>query len=224
MHLKNSITAVVKTLGVTAKVLVGGLVAVTFISVPRANAYFSTIDNGDLVRPGAYQASFEPQLIFNKYDGANFVGRLDTGIDDQSSFRAILGVGKVDFQIGGMYKIVPFPDTPNQPAIGADMGILIAKVNGETETSLRFHPMTSKKFETEVGDFQPYVALPFGVTWRSGNETFVPVQIAGGTEFRSLNLPNLSYFAELGINLNRSFSYLSVAIAYRFDDSMVHRK
>ena len=209
----------------TAPFMLTVFIAVSaFFTASPALAYFSTIDNGDLVAPGAYQVSIEPQLIFNNIDGFNAVGRFDTGIDSQSSLRGILGIGKVDFQIGAMYKIIPFPDTPNQPAIGADIGILIAKVNGETETSIRLHPLVSKKFETEVGDLQPYASIPFGVTWRSGSETFVPVQIAGGAEFRTLGHPNLSSFAELGVNLNRSFSYLSVALAYRFDDAMVHRK
>ncbi len=196
--------------------------AVMMASSP-AKAYFSTIDNGDLVAPGAYQVSLEPQLIFNQYDGFNAIGRFDTGIDHQSSARALLGVGKVDFQIGGFYKIVPFPDTATQPAIGADMGVIVARVGGETETSLRFHPLTSKRFETEVGDLTPYASLPIGVTWRSGNDTTIPVQIVGGTEFRTLAHPNLSYFAELGVNLNKSFSYLSAAIAYRFDDATMRR-
>lgn len=190
-------------------------------SVSDAEAYFSTIDNGELVAPGAYQVSLEPQLVLTNNEGFNVVGRLDTGIDQQSSARALLGVGKVDFQIGGFYKIVPFPDTATQPAIGADFGAIVARVAGETETSLRFHPLTSKRFEAEVGDFTPYASLPIGVTWRSGSETTIPVQLVGGTEFRSLNHPNISYFAELGININRSFSYLSAALAYRFDDSMM---
>jgi hypothetical protein len=195
--------------------------AFTVISTSNAQAYFSTIDNGELVAPGAYQISLEPQLVLTNNEGFNVVGRLDTGLDQQSSVRAVLGFGKVDFQIGGFYKIVPFPDTATQPAIGADIGALIARVGGETETNIRFHPLASKRFEAEIGDFTPYASLPLGVTWRTGGETTVPVQLVGGTEFRSLNHPNISYFGELGVNINRSFSYLSAAIAYRFDDSMM---
>ena len=188
-----------------------------------AFGYYSTIDTGELVKPGAYQMSLEPQLMFNRYEGFNAVGRFDTGINEQSSFRGLLGVGKVSFQLGGFYKIVPFPDTAKQPAIGADVGVIYARVNDMTETSLRFHPLFSKRFETEVGDFTPYGSLPLGVTFRS-DETYVPIQIAGGTEFRPLNLANWSFFAELGININKSFSYLSAAVAYRFDDAKLRSR
>lgn len=190
---------------------------------PNAHAYFSVIDNGDLVAPGAYQASFEPQLLLTERQGFNVIGRLDVGIDQQSNVRALVGFGKVDFQIGGFYKIVPFPDTPRQPAIGADVGVIVARYDGDTKISVRLHPLISKRFESEIGDFTPYASLPLGITTSTIEGTYTPVQIAGGTEFRSMNYPNVSYFAELGINLNRSFSYVSAAIAYRFDDSMMAR-
>lgn len=198
-------------------------ILVSLLIGANANAYFSTIDNGELVAPGAYQASFEPQLLLNDRQGFNVIGRLDVGLDQQSSLRALVGVGKVDFQIGGFYKIVPFPDTPKQPAIGADAGVIIARYDGDTKISFRLHPLVSKRFESEVGDFTPYASLPIGVTTSTLDGTYTPVQLVGGTEFRSMNYPNVSYFAELGINLNKSFSYVSAALAYRFDDSMMAR-
>lgn len=192
-------------------------VATLLLAAGSAHAYFATIDTGDLIAPGKFQASVEPQLILNKYDGFNLVGRFDTGINDSSSVRGILGFGKVDFQLGGMYKYIPFPDLPSQPAIGFETGALLARVDGKTEFSLRFHPLVSKKFETEIGDLTPYGSLPFGVTSRSGEDTFVPLQFEVGAELRPLNMPNLSFFAELGINISNSFSYLSAAVAWRFD-------
>ncbi|MDX9731954.1 MAG: hypothetical protein RBT63_09300, partial [Bdellovibrionales bacterium] len=60
-----------------------------------------------------------------------------------------------------------------------------------------------------------------GVTIKSGagiNNTFVPFQLVGGAELRPLEMKNWSYFGELGLNLNKSFSYVSLAVAYRFED------
>lgn len=185
-----------------------------------ASAYFSTIDNGEMVAPGQYQIGLEPQLIFNKYEGFNVVTRVDTGINESSSVRGILGFGKVDFQLGGMYKYVPFPDVDKQPAVGGDIGAILARVNGETEFSLRFHPLISKRFETEIGDLIPYSSLPLGLTFRP-NKTVVPVQVAVGTELRPLNMSNFSFFAELGLNINEAFSYISAAVAWRFDEVSV---
>lgn len=195
--------------------------AIVLISIGfslKSSAYFSTLDTGELIAPKQYQIMLEPQLVFNRYDGVNLVGRFDTGINESSSIRGILGFGKVDFQIGGMYKYIPFPDTEKQPALGGEVGVILARVSNQTEFSFRFHPLVSKRLETEIGDIVPYASLPLGLTTRP-DKTVVPIQIVGGAELRPLNLRNLSAFAELGLNLSEAFSYISLAAAWRFDDS-----
>ncbi len=195
------------------------LASVTLLSSP-AHAYFSTLDNGEVLGDGQFQAMLAPQLIFNNYDGGNFTGRLDMGIAEGVSARGVLGFGKVDFQIGGLVKWVPFPDTESQPAIGGEAGLLIARIGSITQTSIRFHPLISKRLETEVGDVIPYGSLPLGLTVQTGgfDETFVPVQLVGGAELRPLEMKNWSFFGEVGVNLTRSFGYVTAAVAYRFDD------
>lgn len=185
------------------------------LGTSTSHAYFSTIDNGEMIAPGKYQVSVEPQIILNEFSGFNMVGRFDTGINQDSSARVILGVGKVDYQVGGFYKYVPFPDTATQPAIGGSAGLVLARVNGVTLTSLRFHPLLSKTFQTEVGDLIPYGSLPFGITFASGTTT-VPVQLVVGSELRPMNMKDISFFAELGLNVSKAFGYISGAVAYRF--------
>lgn len=180
-----------------------------------SHAYYSTIDNGELVEKGKYQVSVEPQLILNNYDGFNLVGRFDTGINQDSSARVLVGFGKVDYQVGGFFKYVPFPDTANQPAIGGSAGMILSRVNGVTYTSIRLHPLISKQFQTEIGDLIPYGSVPFGLTI-SSNQTVVPVQVVVGSELRPMNMKDLSFFAELGLNVSKAFGYVSGAVAYRF--------
>ncbi len=198
--------------------LISVILATVCISTP-ANAYYATLDNGEVLKDGEYQAMFAPQLIFNKFDGANFTGRLDTGLMEGVSGRALLGFGKIDFQIGGLVKWMPFPDTESQPAIGAEAGIIFARIGSINQYSVRLHPLISKRIETEIGDVIPYGSLPFGITVQSGggDETFMPVQLVAGSELRPLEMKNWSFFAELGVNLTKSFGYGSLAVAYRFE-------
>ncbi len=198
------------------------LVALSILlTTAQSFAYFSTIDTGDLLERGKYRAILEPQIILDRYDGLNFVGRFDSGLTEDANVRALVGFGKVDFQMGGFFKYVPFPDVDKQPAIGGEAGILYARVNGETEFSLRIHPLVSKKFATEIGDLTPYVSLPLGITNRA-SDTFVPVQLVGGSEWKTLKWDNLRFFAEVGLNINHSFGYISGAVAYYFDDPTGH--
>lgn len=201
-----------------SRMALAALFAGTLFSQSNALAYFSTIDTGELVAPGEYQVSFEPQYIFTRFSGMNAVARFDTGINDASSVRGVLGFGTVNFQLGGFYKWVPFPDTETQPAIGGEVGAFIARVPQGTEYSFRFHPLLSKRFETEVGDVIPYGSIPLGVTSRP-DKTVLPVQLVAGTEFRPLNAKNLSFFGEVGADVNEAFGYVSVAAAWRFDDN-----
>ncbi|MES2856037.1 MAG: hypothetical protein V4692_09245 [Bdellovibrionota bacterium] len=182
-----------------------------------AEAYFSVLDTGDVIPPGSYQALLAPQVILTNYDGFNAVGMFDVGLTEETSARALLGFGKVDYQIGGMYKWIPFPDVGNQPAIGGQAGVILARVNGDTQFSLRFNPLVSKRLETEIGDITPFVSLPIGFTTYR-NETYVPVQLVGGSEFTPIDMKNISFLAELGINVSRAFGYISGAVAWRFDE------
>ena len=200
--------------------------SIATLSSTPAHAYFSTVDNGEVLKEGQFQAMFAPQIIFNNYDGGNFVGRLDMGLMEGVSARGILGFGKVDFQIGGMVKWIPFPDTTSQPAIGGEAGLIVARIGSRTQYNLRFHPLISKRIETEIGDVIPYGSIPMGVTINSGvvDETFVPVQLVGGAELRPLEMKNWSFFGEVGVNMTRSFGYVTAAIAYRFDDASTAKK
>jgi hypothetical protein len=122
-----------------------------------------------------------------------------------------------------MVKWIPFPDTESQPAIGGEAGLIVARIGSLTQYSIRFHPLISKKIELEIGDLIPYGSLPLGITVQSGgvDETFVPVQLVGGAELRPLEMKNWSFFGEVGVNLTKSFGYVTAAVAYRFDD--VHK-
>jgi hypothetical protein len=198
-------------------------VALTLTLTSKANAYYSTLDTGDVLNEGEYQVMLSPQLVFNQYDGANFSGRLDMGLMEGVSARGILGFGKVDFQIGGLVKWIPFPDADGQPAIGGEAGVLIARIGSVTQYSLRVHPLISKKLETEIGDVSPYLSLPLGITIQSGgnDQTFVPVQLVVGSELRPLEMPKWGFFGEVGLNMSKSFGYATVGVAYRFDDTKI---
>jgi hypothetical protein len=190
---------------------------------PHAQAYNSILQTGDLVDPGAFQAALAPQIVLNRYDGVNVDALLDVGLDNASSARGLIGVGDgVDFEVGALYKNIPFPDTDRQPAIGGEAGVIFARTKGKTEVDLRFNPLLSKKFQTEIGDVSPYASIPIGINFRDGS-TLVPIQLAAGSELRLLSTPNLSFYAEAAINLHDAFGYIGGAIAWRFDEVKLKR-
>ena len=198
-------------------------VAALLLTSQFAHAYGSVIQTGDLVDPGAFQAGLAPQITFSRYDGVSLDALLDVGVDNASSARGLIGVGDgVNFEVGGLYKYIPFPDTERQPAIGGEVGVIFARTEGKSEVDLRFNPLISKKLETEIGDVSPYASLPISIAFRDGS-TLVPIQLAAGSELRLLSTPQLSFFAEAGFNLHDAFGYVSGAVAWRFDEVKLKR-
>lgn len=192
------------------------MVALLTVST-QAFAYTSTIDTGDLIKKGQYRLSTESNVVFNDINGFNLVGRIDMGFNEDSNFRAIIGTGTVSFQAGLMYKWVPIPDYKNQPALGLLGGFVYARAQDTNFLSLRLHPLISKHFDTNYGDFTPFASLPFGIT-TAKSTTSIPLQFAFGTDWKPVGLQNLSFLAELGFNLHESYSYISVAALLRFDE------
>lgn len=200
----------------TLRVLFSLVLLLPCFKVSNVFAFYSTIDTGEVVEPSKYRVIGETQAITNNDSGVNIVGRLDWGLNEESSVRGILGLGTTDFQIGGLFKWVPIPDYAKQPAIGLLAGLVYAHHQDSNELSLRFHPMISKGFEVEFGKITPYAALPIGL--RSfQNRTDVPIQLAGGSEIIFQEIKPWRFFAEIGFDLNKAFTYFSLAASYDFD-------
>ena len=187
----------------------------TFFSL-SAFAFYSTIDTGEIIEPGKYRILGEAQGITDNNSGLNVNGRVDWGLNEESSIRGLVGVGTTDFHLGGFFKWVPIPDYSKQPAIGVLAGLVYAHHQSANELSLRVHPMVSKGFDVDFGKITPYGALPFGL--RSfQSRTDIPLQLAGGTELIFQEIRPWRFFAEVGFDLNKAFSYFSLAASYDFD-------
>jgi hypothetical protein len=193
-----------------------------FVSQP-ARAFFTTLDTGEVIQPEHYRAMLMPQLIFDKIEGTNVLAAFDTGIAEDQQIRGFLGIGEIDFQVGANYKWVPFPDVEGQPAIGLIGGIQWMKIADDNLLSLRVGPLVSKKVETEVGDFTPYASLPIGLTDYK-NSTYMPIQFAAGTEWRTLQFDQLTFMTELGLNITKAYSYLALGVLYYFDETGIRPK
>ncbi len=194
-----------------------GAKALSSLSSPAAWALYSTMDTGDLLETGEYQAQISSQFMTQHSSGINIVGRFDSHFDPDANLRAIVGFGETDFQLGAFVKWMPIPDFQRQPAMGLLMGLLYARDNDEDELNLRFHPLISKRFTAEFGDLTPYGSLPFGLRSRDGKVDF-PLQVVVGTDFKPYQWDNLSVRLELGFNLAEAFSYVSLGLVLQIDE------
>ena len=190
-----------------------------------ASAFYTFQDSGDLLEPGRYATAAELQFVTSRDSGANLVGKIDGGLNDEFNFRAVIGTGNTDFQIQGLLKWVPIPDYESQPAIGLTTGFLWARYESrasrnetENEFSVRVIPFMSKKFDSEIGPFTPYVALPFAIR-DYGSESDVPFNLAVGSKYAHNELAGVTFTAEVGFDIDESFDSISVGAIFSMDEN-----
>lgn len=188
-----------------------------FFLSSSASAFLTVQESNEISKSGQYKLGFEPQLITSKGGGANFSAFLDKAINDEMSTRLRVGAGDTDFSAGGSLKWVPIPDYGRQPAVGGKIGGYFWRESDQSFFTVRFEPIVSKKFQTGVGDWTPYAALP--LMFNSGKDkNNTSMQLAGGTEFFHPEADNMTFGAELGIDAKDSFSYISAYVTIYLDE------
>lgn len=184
----------------------------------QAHAFMSMAESGELVPMGSYQVGFEPQLLTDKDSGGNFNLLLDAPLNDSTSARVVLGGGTIDFNAFASVKFVPFPDVDKQPAMGIRLGAGIARNEDDNILQLQAAPLLSKKYDTEYGLAVPYFAIPFTFL-NTKDENFVATNLAVGSEFHYHEWNNVTLGGEIGLDLNKSWSYISIFASFPFESS-----
>jgi hypothetical protein len=203
------------------KILIG-LLAILSVS-SSAYAYYDVLDTGKIIPTGKYRAIVGPQFITSgENDGSNVSGKFDAGIGESTTIRGSVGFGQDELFYTGLFlKYVPFPDFENQPALGLIGGFNFARESVDHEQqevlSLRFAPLASKDFDTDIGVVTPYASLPISIAFQDGH-TIYPVQLVGGAEFKPFSWENVSFMGEMGLKLNKAFSYVSLSVVFEFED------
>jgi hypothetical protein len=185
---------------------------------PSAHAYLSIAESGEVLPAGKYQVGIEPQLFTNRDNGANVNVFFDTNLNDATSARVSMGAGAIDFNAFASVKWMPFPDVDNQPAMGLRGGLGMARNEDENFLEAQFAPLVSKKFDTIYGLTVPYLAVPFTYL-NTKDDDYVASNLAIGTEFHSNEWNEVTFGAELGLELNKSYSYISIFAAFPFDSA-----
>lgn len=189
------------------------LVLILLFNVSICHAYLATMDTAELVAPKSYVANVGLQFA----PGSNVVGRLDTGIDENSSFRGVVGMGSVDVFLGGFYKWAPIPDVENgQPGLGIITGPIYARKSNTSILHYRVTGVGSKKFSGSWGVVTPYVSFSTGIAV-SQERTYAPTLLALGSEVAPKALKYVKFMGEIGAGLTEAFNYFNLAAVFSLD-------
>ncbi len=198
------------------------LISLVILASSVGKAYLVTNESGEINFKN-YRVGLEPQFKLSDGSGVNFSTFFDAPISEDQSVRARLGFGDTDFYAGGSWKWIPFPDFGSQPAIGGKVEGIVGREGGDSLVNVRFHPIVSKKFELELGTFLPYGSIPLGIqNFRSQND--FQAQLNLGSEVFFEQLPQWNFGTELGFNLSKAYTSITISAAYLFSSDWKPKK
>ena len=183
-------------------------------SVPSAQA--GVFNLTQFVDYQSWAVGMEPEITFT--DGGGFATnfKFTYGITPLNNIQATVGFGSGarQFRIGGAYSFDVVPDLDGQIGFGFYLQGLYYKRRaaiGNTEVTLT--PYIHNAFQSAGGtDFDPYLAVPFGMSFMSGTYTTV-VQLAVGSYFPLSQ--HFGFNVEAGFSLKDTDSYVSFGATYR---------
>ncbi len=187
------------------------------LQTPALANYLTIGESGEVIGEGQNRIGATPQFFTNEGGGMNIGAFMDMGWNEAMSSRFSLGLGKVDFNLGASLKYIPFPDVDQQPAIGIKTALFFARVASENITTLQLAPMVSRKVDSDIGLFVPYVAVALNLNSSSKNTT--GTQFILGSELKHNEIQNFLFSAEVSFNLKDSYSSVAGFVSLPFDSS-----
>lgn len=196
------------------------LIILFIIIIPyKIWSYYTVLDSGQILSKNKYRSTFSLQDYSFSSSDIIFSARFDTFINESSEFQALVGIN-ADFIEGGIfYKWVPFPDYKNQPAIGLKIGAIFLRSNDQEIMIGNISPLISKKISTaNLGFFDIYCSLPLAfLKYNNEKNNVFPVNLVIGTKYENINLKNVNFISELGINFSHAFNYFSIGFIFYFE-------
>lgn len=184
-----------------------------------SQAFYTVLDTSDIMKVDSNRVQLGLQAIGNdtpySRDGVNVQGRYSTALNEDTELQFEAGTGKVDFNAGafGKYRFTTEEDT--WASFSLRGGYSYTNVDKTSVSSLQFQPIASKKVESTVGVFTPYVSLPINVAMYRDNTT-LPVQLVVGSEFRHEDMKDIRFLVEYSGNAVKSFNSINGAVSYDF--------
>jgi hypothetical protein len=191
---------------------------VTLLLAPTGRASVFTLPQ--FIEHKSWAIGFEPEATLETTHKAGGAGvaittKFTYGMTPLSNLQIGIGSGSGEksFRIGGAYTFDFIPDLQGQ--IGAGLGVQSYYFNlrsGSGKLDTQIFPYLHKRFPGSGISFDPYIAMPYGVSFVSGSALAI-WQLALGTYFKTSE--HLGYNTELGLNLKNSDTYLAFGVTYQ---------
>lgn len=184
-----------------------------FVSV-SSTVYAGVFNIPHFIEPGKFSLGVEPELTFSNGAGLGVNFKFTQGASDLINFQGIIGTGggPRQFRVGGSANFDFFPDTEGQPGIGLATRAIWYQLPNNGQLEIQAIPYIHKTFHSAGSAIEPFLAIPIGYAFATGN--YLPISsIAIGSFFKQSEV--ISYVAELAVNINNSESTFSGGIVWQ---------
>ncbi|MCS6838249.1 MAG: hypothetical protein NZ480_05320 [Bdellovibrionaceae bacterium] len=182
---------------------------------PQVMAYLSILDSGEPTSNKEMTVGFAPQFIVSDSGGSHGTFLFKTGVGSGQDLMIQAGFGHIDFWLTLATRWIPIPDYENQPAVGVRFDGTLAREASSSIGHMRLAPFLSKRFLSEVGQLEPYLYIPFGLTIHEGKYDNI-ASLVVGSQIQVEDLLPLYFYVETGFDVRNSFTYVSIGILSTF--------
>jgi len=196
------------------------LIVLAGVAFAAAGARASVFTLPQFVEHKSWAIGFEPEATLETSNAGGGAGvamntKFTYGITPLSNLQIGIGPGSGEksFRFGGAWTFDFIPDLQGQ--IGAGLAAQAYYFNlrsGAGKLEVQAFPYLHKMFSGNGVSFDPYIGMPYGVSFVSGSAYGI-WQLALGNYFRTSD--HLGYNSELGLNLKNSDTYLAFGVTYR---------
>ncbi|MBC7385825.1 MAG: hypothetical protein H7301_06655 [Cryobacterium sp.] len=197
------------------KIILSAL-AISFLS-PLHQAQAGLFNMPHFVEPGKNAVGFEPEITLTHGGGVAGNIHYTQGLTPLNNLNLILGTGtdSRQFRVGGSFTFDFVPDIGDQPGMGIAAQAIYYRYHdeyGQLETAAI--PYIHKSFHDGQGNVvEPFLALPLGPAFRSGHYKWTTAIVLGA--MYQPKAAAVRFIGELGVNLNKTESYISGGILYQ---------
>lgn len=197
----------------------GSLAVLVALVALSGQARAGVFDLPSFVESGKWSLGLEPEVIISKPTGAGFNLKPRMGINDLLNLEGVVGTGSGSrqFRVGLLTDFEFFPDVDNQPGVALVVQTIYYRLDHDLDMfTYGVTPMIYKSFRgstEESGGYTPFLAVPLGWNISHGKHLNF-LQVALGSMFQFPGNDHFHATAEVGFNVDKSFSYISGGVTY----------
>jgi hypothetical protein len=194
-----------------------GIVFTLFITLESRAGVFNI---PQFVDYKSWAVGAEPEVTLSNYSNTGSSGaamnvKFTYGMTPLSNLQVGIGggSGSKEFRLGSTYTFDIIPDLEGQIGAGIAFQAYYYKLKaafGQTETTI--YPYLHKMFSNEGLNYDPYLAMPYGVAFYDGTYRSI-WQLVVGNYFKTS--AHFGFNVELGLNLKDTDTYFSTGVTYR---------